>query len=216
MDRCARGFTLIELLVVLAIIALLVALLLPALKAAREAAHQAKCLTGMRQFGVINMLYAEDNKGIIRGRDQLWTRNINFYFGKSVADRAKAGDQVRCPTNRFAGDGWSQTLNGSIRYWVNMHNVPYASEKLFAGDTNSDNASYISFVLVVPPGASDTRQYIHLDSATEVFADMHGGVRKMAVTPVYRDQALYGGYRAPGHFRFWSEIGHAWGYKQKQ
>lgn len=210
-----RAFTLIELLVVLAIISLLISVLLPALKAAREAAHQSKCLAGMKQFGTIHLLYAEDNKGIIRGRDYLWTRNINKYYGFEMADRAKAGDRVRCPTNRFTGDGWSQTLNGVIRYWVNMHNVPFASEKLFAGDTNSDNPSYISAVSTVPAPNSDTRMYIHLDSATEVFADMHGAVRKMNATPVYRDLTTHGGYRYPGYWKYWSEIGDYRGYKQK-
>ena len=57
------AFTLIELLVVVAIIAILAALLLPALKAAKEDAQCIKCLSNIRQVGVLAMLYVGDYDG---------------------------------------------------------------------------------------------------------------------------------------------------------
>ena len=67
--RCAGMkyvcFTLIELLVVIAIIAILAAMLLPALSAARERARDANCRNVMKQIGLANIMYANDNKEYI-------------------------------------------------------------------------------------------------------------------------------------------------------
>ncbi|MEM7682087.1 MAG: prepilin-type N-terminal cleavage/methylation domain-containing protein [Planctomycetota bacterium] len=57
-----RAFTLIELLVVIAIIALLIGILLPALSAARGAARDAKCKSNLRQIGIAQATYSNDNQ----------------------------------------------------------------------------------------------------------------------------------------------------------
>lgn len=54
----SAGFTLIELLVVVAIIALLMAILLPALSGARAQAKAVQCIANLKQFGVLNAMYA--------------------------------------------------------------------------------------------------------------------------------------------------------------
>ena len=63
-DRLSRtGFTLIELLVVVAIIALLISILLPSLSTAREQARTIKCSANLKQFGMANIMYADEADG---------------------------------------------------------------------------------------------------------------------------------------------------------
>jgi len=59
--RKPRGFTLIELLVVIAIIAVLAGLLLPTFGGALGRGKETKCMSNLRQIGVMTMLYADEN-----------------------------------------------------------------------------------------------------------------------------------------------------------
>ena len=57
------GFTLIELLVVIAIIAVLLAILMPALQRVREQAKEMGCRNNLRQLGLVQVMYLDDNNG---------------------------------------------------------------------------------------------------------------------------------------------------------
>lgn len=113
-----HAFTLIELLVVISIVSLLIAILLPALGKARVSARSLKCLTGMRQIGVAQYMYLNDNKEAFP-----WAFDIGnsykYQYTSVYAYYLSTKQVVQCPNARwhkYDKTYWQYSVNPAIMW----------------------------------------------------------------------------------------------------
>ena len=153
--RCRGGgrvrltaFTLIELLVVIAIIAILAAMLLPALSQARAKARTISCVSNLKQLGLANIMYTQDNKEMFNpgywsstGHTTVrWHQLLLPYFGDD--------NLRRCPSNTSDGASAYGFFNG-VRNRI-LSQVPKPSGTALMGDNTQTEQTTLT---AVPPDA---------------------------------------------------------------
>ena len=121
-----HGFTLIELLVVIAIIAILAGMLLPALARAKEKANRAACLSNLRQWGLAQTMYLDDNNQTLP-LTKILTATVPIPGYNE--DTPTWNDLAYARSFKVGDDAWFNAL------------PPYISEKPLSSYTSGDGPS---------------------------------------------------------------------------
>ena len=150
-----KRFTLIELLVVIAIIAILAALLLPALAKAREKAEQISCVSNLKQFGLANIMYSNDNKNWFC-QSAPTVKNYGWIYGELISGAKYDLKPADGSLFNYIGDEkvylCDAETNDTNATYARNSNLSYAKKTtnvkkpttfvLFAEDSNNDDGIF--------------------------------------------------------------------------
>ncbi|MBI4028272.1 MAG: prepilin-type N-terminal cleavage/methylation domain-containing protein [Verrucomicrobia bacterium] len=125
--RRGNAFTLIELLVVIAIVSILAAMLIPALKNAQESARTVRCMNNLKQIGLANLMYIDDNNGLLVEYAPEWCYGRKFLLPYLRIDPAKYPDDkffsiepaLQCPSSKAVNGEWPLAPGFGYDFGVN-------------------------------------------------------------------------------------------------
>ena len=138
------GFTLVELLVVIAVVAVLAAMLMPG-SHIKSKARMAQCMSNLRQIGLANSLWANDNKTnfpSLVSTNQAGT--MEYVAGGQLDLHCQALESYLpspsvfwCSTDtRKPATNYATLKNGNISYFTSLDAAPTNSNLFLAGDRN--------------------------------------------------------------------------------
>ncbi|MBC8010666.1 MAG: prepilin-type N-terminal cleavage/methylation domain-containing protein [Burkholderiales bacterium] len=164
-----RAFTLIELLTVIAIIGILAAIIIPTVGRVRESARNSTALSNLRQIGLTNQLYAQDNKGLSvpgkgpnpNGGWAQWQTLLSQYTEQSrlAGDwEINQGDTGYKKKSFFVEPKWDSSAPGYVDlpnqsgFGLNMNPVlPTDTQSTMDWSWNSNSKSRVQLTRVAEP-----------------------------------------------------------------
>jgi prepilin-type N-terminal cleavage/methylation domain-containing protein/prepilin-type processing-associated H-X9-DG protein len=134
--RQNHGFTLVELLVVVAIIGILLSLTVAGLQSVRRRALVAACASNLRQIGMANLSYMQDNNWEIvpgnTGNPNLnWYHYLRPYTIRKEISRERYGRKVQlfiCPADPTHGGSDRYLADDCRSYAVNVDFLNFSRE----------------------------------------------------------------------------------------
>jgi len=194
------AFTLIELLTVIAVIGILAAILIPAIGKVREKANFAKDASNLRQLGVANQLYIQDNGGrLVRAFEkdesgavvsQSWTWNLMPYLEDlkdlSIDEKWQVEERPGNVFNTPARTEYNQGNANKRSYGMNFQiynvdgpgkglfiNIPEPAQIVHIGPIELKDTQWMKSSDAKGPGSE--MKFYYGDKANFLFTDGHVG-----------------------------------------